>query len=172
MRRREAEHFPGLLEARVLPKAREQFVQARVKWIALGDLLGPAFKGPEHHALLHRSSVRLRVGLPHRAALGGVRHALEQPAAQNGVKLGAVETDRRDVQRAAANLLVGIVDRLLDAQAALAPDAGEVADNQTCVGQPSAHDGVHEVGESQGQAVGLGRARSGRLGAEADKEWR
>src|SRR6266446_5108910 len=49
------------------------------------------------------------------------RSPLEQAAAKDRVEFDAVETDRCDVQRAAANLLVSVVDGLLDPQAALAP---------------------------------------------------
>ena len=70
MRRAEAEHLARLLEARVLPKAREEFVHAGMKRIALDDLLGPALESAGMRPAAPRSGMPARRPATHGTALG------------------------------------------------------------------------------------------------------
>src|SRR6266481_9549662 len=147
-------------------------MEAGMEGVTLRNLLRPPLVGPWYHALLNRRAKGLRVGLANRISMWFIGHPLEQAAAKDRVEFDAVETDRCDVQRAAANLLVSVVDGLLDPQAALALCAGKIADDEARGRQPAADDRVHKVCQRECQSVRFRGAWPGHSGAEADEKRR
>ena len=100
--------------------------------VTLRNLLRPPLVRAWYHPLLNRRAKGLCVGLTNRTSQRFIGYTFEQAAEKDRVEFDAVQTDWCDVQGAAANLLVSVVDGLLNPQAALAPCAGKIADYEAC----------------------------------------
>src|SRR5438128_1495132 len=82
-------HLAGLLEARVLPKPREQLMEAGVERVTLRDLLCPPLVRPRYHPLLNRRAKGLGIGLADGTSMRFIGHPLEQAAAEDRIEFDA-----------------------------------------------------------------------------------
>jgi hypothetical protein len=101
-----------------------------------------------------------------------VGYALKEATLKDRVEFDAVQADWCDVQCAAANLLVCVIDGLLYPLATLAPCAGKIANQEAGGRQSAADDRVHEICQRESQSVRLCGARPGHSGAQADEKGR
>ena len=116
-----ARHFAGLLKAGIFTEASKQLVQTGMERVAVRDLQCPSLIRAWYHPLLDCDRHRLRVCLSHGPSNSLFGNAFEQAASKNCIEFYAVEADWGDIQCPSADFLVGVVDRLLDTQAAFAP---------------------------------------------------